>query len=259
MVKSLYISLVRYINYITVIKGLFMNKKIQYQILLIILIVIVIFNLSIIISEVTSGPDNIYNVTVVGGNANGTVYKIEAGNMSSNETVGIILGVHPREHEIHEQVNNTIYNITSENGTQNLTKKFVIYYVKTIDNLTSRDDTRPAGEELANKYVVPNIVKDNPFIVVDVHEINPDYEYSNFIFSLSNKSDKLDSYINKLSTDVNLVEYEFSEGTSPEKVTIPISKKGIDTLLMETSITDALTQKHQTAENLVRSLDELNV
>lgn len=234
-----------------------MNKKMQYQILLIILIVIVIFNLTIMVSEVTRGPDNIYNVTTVGSNVNGTVYKIEAGNMSSNETVGIILGVHPREHEIHEEVNKTIYNITNENGTQNLTKRYVIYYVKTIDNLTSREDTRPAGEELANKFVVPNIVKDNPILVIDVHEINPDYEYSNFIFSLSNKSAKLDSYIDKLSNDVNLVEYDFADGTSPEKVTIPIAEKGIDTVLMETSITDALTQKHQTAENLVRSLDGL--
>ena len=143
-----------------------MNKKKQYQILLIALVIIVIFNLSLMISEVTRGPDNIYNVTTVGSNANGTVYKVVAGNMSSNETVGIILGVHPREHEIHEEVNKTIYNITQENGTQNLTKKYVIYYVQTKDNLTTREDTRPAGEELANMYIVPNIAKDNPFIVV---------------------------------------------------------------------------------------------
>ena len=234
-----------------------MNKKRQYQILLIILIAIVIFNLAIILSSVMNTPDNIYNVTTVGKNANGTVYKIEAGNMSSNETVGLILGVHPREHEIHEAVNNTIYNITSENGTQNLTKKYVIYYVQTKDNLTTRDDTRPAGEELANKYIVPNIAKDDPFIVIDVHEINPDYEYSNFIFSLSNRTDKIDSYISKLSSDVNLVDYQFSEGTSPEKVTIPIAEKGINTLLMETSITDPLMAKQQTADNLIRSLDEL--
>ena len=235
-----------------------MNKKMQYQILLVVLLLIVIINISFMISEVTRGPDNIYNITSVGSNVNGTVYKIEAGNMSSNETVGIILGVHPREYEIHEEVNKTIYNITSEDGVQNLTKKYVIYYVKTIDNLTSREDTRSAGEELANKFIVPNIAKDNPFIVVDVHEINPDYEYSNFIFSLSNKTDKIDSYINKLSNDVNLVNYEFDEDTSPEKVTIPIAEKGINTLLMETSITDPLTQKHQTAVNLIKSLDELN-
>lgn len=234
-----------------------MNKKKQYQLLLAVLIVIVIFNLAIILTSVFETPDNVYNMTTVGENANGTVYKIEAGNMSSNETVGLILGVHPREHEIHEAVNNTIYNITSENGTQNLTKKYVIYYVKTVDNLTTREDTRPAGEELANEYVVPNIAKDDPFIVIDVHEINPDFEYSNFIFSLSNRTDKIDSYISKLCDDVGLVDYQFSEGTSPERVTIPIAQKGINTLLMETSITDNIEQKQNTADNLIKCLDEL--
>lgn len=234
-----------------------MNKKMQYQILLIVLVAIVVFNLAIIFSSMMSTPDNDYNITTVGQNANGTVYKIEAGNMSSNETVGIILGVHPREHEIHEAVNNTIYNITSENGTHNLTKKYVIYYVKTKDNITSREDTRPAGEELANKFIVPNIVKDNPFIVLDVHEINPDYEYSNFIFSLSNRTDKIDSYISNITNDVNLVDYQFDEGTSPEKVTKPIASKGINTLLMETSINDALMEKQKTADNLIKSLDSL--
>ena len=234
-----------------------MNRKMQYQILLIVLVAIVVFNLAIIFSSMMSTPDNDYNITTVGHNANGTVYKIEAGNMSSNETVGIILGVHPREHEIHEAVNNTIYNITSENGTHNLTKKYVIYYVKTKDNITSREDTRPAGEELANKFIVPNIVKDNPFIVLDVHEINPDYEYSNFIFSLSNRTDKIDSYISNITNDVNLVDYQFDEGTSPEKVTKPIASKGINTLLMETSITDALMEKQKTADNLIKSLDSL--
>ena len=235
-----------------------MNKKIQYEIVLIILIIIVIINLSIIIPSITNAPENDYNITTIGKNVNGTVYKIEAGNMSSNETVGIILGVHPREHEIHEAVNSTIHNITSENGTNNLTKKYVIYYIKTNDSLTSREDTRPAGELLANKFVVPNIAKDNPFIVVDVHEIDPNYEYSNFIFSLSNRNNEINSYIKNITTDVNLVDYQFDEGTSPEKVTKPIAKKGLNTLLVETSITDSVIQKQKTAENLIYSLDELN-
>ena len=80
---------------------------------------------------------------------------------------------------------------------------------------------------------------------------------SNFIFSLSDRNAKINSYIAKLSSDVNLVDYQFDEGTSPEKVTEPIAKKGVNTLLMETSITDPLMQKQQTADNLIKSLDEL--
>ena len=236
-----------------------MNKKIQYEILLIILVFIVIINLSFIMFQMDDRTKNIYNVTEVGSNVNGTVYKIIAGNNSSNETVGIILGVHPREHEIHEELNKSIYNISSPEGSQNLTKRYVIYYIKTVDNLTSHDETRDAGEELANKYVVPNIVKDKPFIVLDVHEIDPNYEYSDFIFSLSNRTDKINSYISKLCSDVGLEDYDFTLGTSPEKVTIPIADKGIDTLLMETDITGNITQKHETAEKLIESLDSLGV
>ena len=233
-----------------------MNKKLQYQLLLMFLGIIVIFNLAVIFTS-NDTPQEVYNVTEVGKNANGTVYKIVAGNESSNDTVGLILGVHPREHEIHEAVNETIYNITKEDGSNNLSKKYVIYYVKVNDNLTSREDTRDAGELLANKYVVKNIVKDKPFVVIDIHEIDPTYEYSNFIFTLSNRTAKVNATMDKLVNDVNLVDYEFELGTSPEKVTEPIAKKGIDTFLIENSIQDNLTQKQKNAEKIIMSLDGL--
>lgn len=234
-----------------------MNKKKQYQILLVVLLAIVIFNVAIILTADDNSSGNIYNITEVGKNSNGTVYKIIAGNANSKDTVGIILGVHPREHEIHEAVNKTITNITGENGDQNLTKKYVIYYVKVKDDLTSREETRAAGEGLAHKFIVPNIEKDNPFIVVDVHEIDPIYEYSNFLFSLSNRTPQIDSYIDKISDDVGLVDFNFTEGTSPEKVTMPIANKGIPTILAETSITADLSQKQDLANKLIKSLDEL--
>ncbi len=234
-----------------------MNKKTQYQLLLLVLVAIVVFNVAILLTA-NNNSENIYNTTVIGENANGTVYKIVAGNPSSEDTVGIILGVHPREHEIHEAVNNTLYNITSENGDKNLTKKYVIYYVKVKDNLTSREDTRAAGEELSHKYIVPNIAKDKPFIVVDVHEIDPIYEYSNFLFSLSNRTAKINSYIDNITDGMDIVDFNFTEGTSPEKVTMPIANKGIPTILIETSITNSLSEKQETAHKLIESLDKLN-
>ena len=244
---------------ITEFVRLTMNKKLKFQLILIVLLGIVLFNSAIILnsSDHIDSSNNGYNVTTVGKDENGTVYKIVAGKMDSNETVGIIIGVHPREHEIHEIINSTIYNITGENGTNNLTKKFVIYYVKVDENLTSRADTREAGEALAHKYIVPKIKEDHPFVVIDVHEIDPEYEYSNFIFSVSNKTDKINEYLEKISRDVNLVNFQFNEGTSPLKVTIPIANQGINTLLMEISTQDSYTQKKKIAENLIASLDQL--
>lgn len=235
-----------------------MNKKRQYEIVLLILVIIVLVNLAFIFIATENQRNSVYNITEIGNNTDGAVYKIVAGNSQSKDTVGLILGVHPREHEIHEAVNKTIYNITSQNGDKNLTKKYVIYYIKANDNLTSRDDTRSAGESLAHKYVVPNIEKDNPFIVVDVHEIDPIYEYSNFLFSLSNRSDAINRYIDKISADIGIVDFNFTEGTSPEKVTQPIANKGINTILVETSITNSLSEKQNTADKLIKCLDELN-
>lgn len=76
-----------------------MNKKAKYELILIILIGVVLINTAIVIShpEKKSDSENCYNMTTVGSNENGTVYKIIAGNNSSNDTVGVILGVHPRE------------------------------------------------------------------------------------------------------------------------------------------------------------------
>lgn len=233
-----------------------MNKKRQYQILLIVLIIIVIFNIAIMLTA-NNNSANVYNVTTVGNNSYGTVYKIIAGNPSSNETIAIILGVHPREHEIHDAINQTMYNIAGENGAKNLTKRYVLYFIDVNDTFTSRGDTRTAGEALANEFIVPNIENDNPFVVVDVHEIDPIYEYSNFLFSLSNRTPQIDSYINKLSEDVDLVDFNFTEGTSPEKVTMPIADKGIPTILLEISITNDYSQKQDAANKLIASLDEL--
>ena len=229
-----------------------MNRK-KYKIILLLLLVVVIVNTSFILSNTydfdkpqNKNNDNQYNITKVGENVNGTVYKIIAGNLSSNDTVGLILGVHPREHEIHDAINKTIYNITNDNGTNDISKKFVIYFIKVKDNITSRNDTRSAGENLANQFVV------------DVHEIDEYYEYSNFIFSLSNNTDSKE-YANNLSKALNIEYYDFAEGTSPEKVTEPIAEQNINTLLFESSIKNSLNEKDKIAVKLIRACDRLNV
>lgn len=234
-----------------------MNKKKQYQILLAILAVIVIFNLAIIIGSILTTPENSYTSTVVGSNVNGSVYRVEAGDMSSDETVVIILGMHPEEKELAEKINSTFYNITGENGSKNLTKKYVIYYVKASSGIGDSDSLHEAGEQLVDEFVVPNITEDDPSLVVDVHEVNPDYGYSNYVSSLSNRTVNLSSAVTAISNEVNLIDYQPSEGTSLNDITQKIADKGIDTILIGTSISDSISQKEQLAKNLIESLDGL--
>ncbi len=227
-----------------------MKKRPIYKILLLALILILIVTSVFIFSKDNQKSE----VTTIGENVNGSVQKITTGNLGSEDTAVIILGVHPREHEVHEALNATMKNITSTDN--NLTKRFIIYYIVVNDNITSRNETRAAGEQLANQFIVPDIKNETPFLVTDVHEIDRYYEYPNFIEAISNNT-VTQNYIKNISKDIGIRNFDFKEGTSPELVTKPIANQGLNTILFEVSITYKMEQKKEQARKLIYAIDNL--
>lgn len=227
-----------------------MKKRPIYKILLLALILILIVTSVFIFSNDNQKSE----VTTIGENVNGSVQKITTGNLGSEDTAVIILGVHPREHEVHEALNATMKNITSTDN--NLTKRFVIYYIVVNDNITSRNETRAAGEQLANQFIVPDIKNETPFLVTDVHEIDRYYEYPNFIEAISNNT-VTQNYIKNISKDIGIRNFDFKEGTSPELVTKPIANQGLNTILFEVSITYKIEQKKEQSRKLIYAIDNL--
>ncbi|WP_178648041.1 hypothetical protein [uncultured Methanobrevibacter sp.] len=227
-----------------------MKKRPIYKILLLALILILIVTSVFIFSNDNQKSE----VTTIGENVNGSVQKITTGNLGSEDTAVIILGVHPREHEVHEALNATMKNITSTDN--NLTKRFIIYYIVVNDNITSRNETRAAGEQLANQFIVPDIKNETPFLVTDVHEIDRYYEYPNFIEAISNNT-VTQNYIKNISKDIGIRNFDFKEGTSPELVTKPIANQGLNTILFEVSITYKMEQKKEQARKLIYAIDNL--
>lgn len=227
-----------------------MKKRPIYKILLLALVLILIVTSVFIFSNDNQKSE----VTTIGENVNGSVQKITTGNLGSEDTAVIILGVHPREHEVHEALNATMKNITSTDN--NLTKRFVIYYIVVNDNITSRNETRAAGEQLANQFIVPDIKNETPFLVTDVHEIDRYYEYPNFIEAISNNT-VTQNYIKNISKDIGIRNFDFKEGTSPELVTKPIANQDLNTILFEVSITYKMEQKKEQARKLIYAIDNL--
>lgn len=227
-----------------------MKKRPIFKILLLALILILIVTTVLIFSNNNQKSE----VAIIGENVNGTVQKITTGNLNSKDTAVIILGVHSREHEIHEAVNATMKNITETNN--NLTKKFIIYYIVVNDNITSKNETRAAGEQLANKFIVQDIKNETPFLVTDIHEIDRYYEYPNFIEAISNNT-ATQNYIKNISNAIGIKNFDFKEGTSPELVTKPIAKQGLNTILFEISITYNIEQKKEQARKLIYAIDSL--
>ena len=227
-----------------------MKKRPIYKILLLALILILIVTSVFIFSKDNQKSE----VTTIGENVNGSVQKITTGNLGSEDTAVIILGVHPREHEVHEALNATMKNITSTDN--NLTKRFIIYYIVVNDNITSRNETRAAGEQLANQFIVPDIKNETPFLVTDVHEIDRYYEYPNFIEAISNNT-VTQNYIKNISKDIGIRNFDFKEGTSPELVTKPIANQGLNTILFEVCINYKMEQKKEQARKLIYAIDNL--
>lgn len=199
--------------------------------------------------------------TVLGKNSNGTVYKIVCGNNSSDDVAVVILGVHSLESGIHNATNETIMNFTKNND---LNRKYIVYFIKlnyknSGMNISDYNTNRHMGELLANEYVVPDIDKYNPYIVVDVHEMEDWWENQRYVGVLDNQSGTEMEYAYRISDNLNYPIFNINAGTSPEWVTIPIEKKHQNVILFETAQSDSQHNKTQTARDLIRTIDALTV
>ena len=201
------------------------------------------------------------NTTVIGSNSNGTVYKITCGNNSSNDTAILILGVHSLESGIHNATYQTIMNYTKENS---LNRNYILYFIKlnfkdSGMNTSDYDTNRHMGELLANEFVVPDIENYDPYVVVDVHEMESYWEYQKYVGVIDNKSSVEREYANIISENLSYPIFTINAGTSPKWVTVPIEKNNHNVILFETPQKDSIYKKTLTARDLVRNIDTLPV
>lgn len=199
--------------------------------------------------------------TVLGTNSNGTVYKIICGNNSSDDTAIMILGVHSLEGGIHNATNKTLIEFTKDNS---LNRKYIVYFIKlnfkdSGMNTSDYNTNRHMGELLANEYVVPDIERYDPYIVVDVHEMEKYWDEQRYIGVIDNQSDVEMEYAHRLSNNLSYPIFKINAGTSPEWVTMPIEKNNHNVILFETAQADSQQNKTLTAIDLVRTIDNLPI
>ena len=237
--------------------------KEDHIIISIILILIVIgVGITLILNESQQETETLDEyTTIIGNNSNGTVYKITYGNLSSNNTAIMILGVHSLENGTHIATNESIMNFTKDNTLKN---RFVAYYIKlnfndSGMNTSDYDTNRHMGELLANEYVVPDIENYDPYVVVDVHEMENYWENQKYVGIINNESNVSVQYANEIAGKLSFQVFPITGGTSPEWVTIPISNNRHEVILFETAQEDSMENKTQIASNLVRTDDNFNV
>ncbi len=192
---------------------------------------------------------------LLGYTSYGYVEKEVYGNQSSNQTIVLIVGLHPQENGIHTAIANALLN-----QSLNLTKRYVIYKIHVTQDADDYSKGRMNGQLLGQQFIVPDVPKENPFLTLDIHENHgPDsgYDYERFLYPISNTSITT-TYANQIISQMPfLVIYSPPNPTSPEYVTMPIAKYGIPTIIYETYMFDNLTKKDSDANAFISAVDTL--
>lgn len=174
-----------------------------------------------------------YTTTRLGSTKYGYVNKL--GPFGTGKTkVAMIVGVHPQEVQTHIAMLNAIEALSS--SLKNV--QIWVYQVVVLKDVSNYNLGRQHGQDLAYKFVVPNI--DSSYkLVVDTHGNRGNYYVNNKMVTNSmyapSGGAKSTQYLNKILTSCNgtLQKYVVADGTSPKYVTLPIAAKNIPALIFE--------------------------
>ena len=168
----------------------------------------------------------------LGSNENGTVYLYKSiGNTSSNVRIAYIIGVHVTENAVHKALFDELTKKSGElNYCYDIYKINVTPIGKPIDDIN-----RMRGQLLGRDYVVPEAIKNNYSLVVDVHSNQGGaYVITNFAFAPAQDNVSKAIATKIINDNPGLKEYFPASQTSPLYVTLPIQKSGTPTVLYET-------------------------
>ena len=168
----------------------------------------------------------------LGSNENGTVYLYKSiGNTSSKVRVAYIIGVHVTENAVHKALFDELTKKSGElNYCYDIYKINVTPIGKPIDDIN-----RMRGQLLGRDYVVPEAIKNNYSLVVDVHSNQGGaYVITNFAFAPAQDNVSKAIATKIINDNPGLKEYFPASQTSPPYVTLPIQKSGTPTVLYET-------------------------
>ena len=192
---------------------------------------------------------------ILGKTSKGYVEKLYYGNLSSNQTIALIVGVHVQESGMH----NAIYKSLKKKNAK-LNRRFVLYFIHVTKDKNSYPKSRMNGQILGNKYIVKDISKEKPQIVTDIH-----------IHMISNnkiKSVKISKKLHKKSSTYlkrllklapHIKRFDPQLGSSPAFITVPIANKGIVSYIYETELSYSKNLKQKYADKYIKALNKVDL
>lgn len=176
----------------------------------------------------------------------------------NGEKIAYVVGVHPLEHETHE----TLVNLLPK--TDNLNYCYDIYIINVTEDVGhygdgSSDNSpgRQNGQNLAYKYVYPQIVNGSYKAAIDIHSNVGAYPYKTFVFSPITGSPG-EKYASEVAGKCeNISYYSPPSTTSGPFLTEPLNQNGVPAFYLEEySFADQST-KDMHMKELISAVDSL--
>lgn len=207
-------------------------------------------------AEPSSSSENLSaNTVVLGENEKGKVSKEGPyGNVKSRTKIAYIIGVHPQETKSHAAVRESV-----KNQDKSLDKCYYIYQVNVTADADDYVKGRMNGELLAQSLVVPDIKNEKFDLAIDVHSNVGNWKESRFIFSPL-PGGEAENIAYTIKDQLPWLEYYIPPyPTSPPYVTRPLTEAGIPALIYETYFQDSYEIMRQHADELVKTVDKLDI
>ena len=234
---------------------------------------IIIAALLILISALSIGIINVY---VPNGNEmNNASYEVIANDSADPGTVEVIrnignpdskkiayvVGVHPLENETHKTLLKILPNLDDLNYC------YDIYIINVTEGIGSygegySNDNNPGrdnGQDLAFKYVYPEIVNGGYELAVDVHSNIGAYPYKTFVFSPVKESLSV-KYAQEVSNNSENISYYAPETTtSGPYLTMPLNEHNVPAFYFEEYSFAPQSEKDSHMLELIDLVDNLNI
>ena len=239
-----------------------MIKK-EHYIILILVIIILAIAIAIINMSHDENQVTVNNATLahelLANESTGSVEVIRNVGNPNGKRIAYVVGLHPLENQTHRTLLKLLPTLTDLDCCYdiyivNVTKDIGHYGDGSSDNSLGRQN----GQNLAFKYVYPEIVNGSYELAIDFHSNVGAYQYRTFVFSPVKES-LSGEYAQIIANDSQNISYYVPDSTtSGPYLTIPLNENGVPAFYFEEYSFAPQSEKDSHMLELIYKVDDLD-
>lgn len=197
---------------------------------------------------------------IIGNDSTGSVKVIKNLGNPDGEKIAYVVGVHPLENDTHKTFLNQFLKM------DNLNHSYDVYIINVSEDFSSYGELLPddepgraTGQDLALKYVYPEIVNGSYKMAVDVHAHGGAYgDHNTFVFSpvSGSEGETLGAKVSNMTENISYYDPEYT--TSGPYLTVPLNENGVPAFYFEENSFYSQDLKDLHMLELINAVDKLS-